>query len=275
MAEKAYPKHAQERTTAGVRRWLAEASSAFVSVFFPAECRLCNKLLTTASRIPICEECLASFEAPTGKKCDVCGQAIGWATAEGERPLCYACRQNTYAFQRARSYGIYEGALVDAILLLKWERIDPFGRWFGERLASLVRREGEILAADVVVPVPLHRDREQQRGYNQAGLISKPLARALGLPHKAVLLMRTRPRPNKQLLSSKERWDSVRGAFATRSGSQVDRKRVLLVDDVMTTGATLDACARALLASGATSVLGLTIARAARTAPPAPDSGTL
>jgi ComF family protein len=105
------------------------------------------------------------------------------------------------------------------------------------------------MAADVVVPVPLHRDRERQRGYNQAGLISKLLARKRGLPYKAVLLMRTRPRPDKQVLSFEERWESVRGAFATHPGSQVDNKRFLLVDDVMTTGATLDACARALLES--------------------------
>ena len=139
----------------------------------------------------------------------------------------------------------------------------------------MVRREAGVLTPDVVVPVPLHWDRERQRGYNQASLISKPLARKLGLPHKAVLLMRTRPRPDKQVLSLEERWESVRGAFATRPGSQVDNKRVLLVDDVMTTGATLDACARALLESGAKSVLGLTVARAARNPLPAPDSGNL
>lgn len=164
---------------------------------------------------------------------------------------------------------------MSAILLLKWERMDPLGRWFAKGLAEMARREGETLVADVVVPVPLHRDRERERGYNQAGLISKPLARKLGLPHKAVLLMRTRPRPNKLVLSLEERWESVRGAFATRPGSQVDNKRVLLVDDVMTTGATLDACARALLDSGAKSVLGLTVARAARNPLPAPDSGNL
>ena len=153
--------------------------------------------------------------------------------------------------------------------------MEPLGAWSADRLAEMADREEDRLAADVVVPVPLHRDRERQRGYNQAGLISKPLARRLGLPHKAVLLMRTRPRPGKQVLTLEKRWESVRGAFATRPGSQVDNKRVLLVDDVMTTGATLDACARALLESGAKSVLGLTIARAARNPLPTPDSGNL
>ncbi|HEX4605403.1 MAG TPA: phosphoribosyltransferase family protein, partial [Candidatus Angelobacter sp.] len=79
-------------------------------------------------------------------------------------------------------------------------------------------------------------------------------------PHQGVLLVRKRPRPEKHLLRSHERWEAVRGAFATRSGSQVDNRRVLLVDDVMTTGATLDACAKAL--RDASSVVGLTVARA-------------
>lgn len=110
---------------------------------------------------------------------------------------------------------------MKAILLLKFEQIQPLGAWFAERLAEVVKGEGELLRADVVVPVPLHRQREKERGYNQAALISKPLARTLRLPHKAVLLMRTRPRPDKHILSLEERWESVRGAFATRPGSQV------------------------------------------------------
>src|SRR5580692_3194283 len=260
----------------GVRGWLAEASDAVVSIFFPAGCRICDQLLVRASRVPFCEDCLDSFEGPPEKKCGICGQGFAWMTVEEGEPLvCQTCKQKTYSFERARSYGVYEGPLVRAILLLKWERMEPLGDWFAGRLAEIVRQESGQLATDVVVPVPLHRDRERQRGYNQASLISKSLARKLGLPHKAVLLMRTRPRPDKQVLTLQERWESVRGAFATRPGSQVDNKRVLLVDDVMTTGATLDACARALLESGAKSVVGLAAARAARNPLPAPDSGNL
>ena len=84
------------------------------------------------------------------------------------------------------------------------------------------------------------------------------------MPYRPVLLMRTKPRPDKHILSLTERWESVRGAFATREGSRVDNLRVLLVDDVMTTGATLDACAKALLEAGAKSVIGLTVARAVK-----------
>jgi len=255
----------------GVRGWLAEAGDAIVSVFFPAGCRICERLLTTASRVPICDACLESFERVPNILCEVCGRPLPGLTLNPEKPpMCPACQDKTYAFDRARSFAVYQGALVRAILLLKFEQIEPLGAWFAQQLAELANAEGERLAADVVVPVPLHRERERERGYNQAALISKPLATRLQLPHKAVLLMRTRARPDKQILSLEERWESVRGAFATRPGSQVDNLRVLLVDDVLTTGATLDACARALREAGAKSVTGLTIARAVRN--PLPSS---
>ena len=251
---------------------LAEVSDAIVSVFFPAGCRICEALLTSASRVPICAQCLASFQRVPGIFCEICGRPLpGLAKKEGEPLLCPACHERAYAFERARSFALYEGAVVRAILLLKFEQIEPLGAWFAERLAELVKAEGDALAADVVVPVPLHRERKRERGYNQAALLSRPLAKKLRLPHKAVLLMRTRARPDKHVLSLEERWESVRGAFATRPGSQVDNLRVLLVDDVLTTGATLDACARALCDAGAKSVIGLTVARAVRN--PLPSSG--
>jgi predicted amidophosphoribosyltransferase len=91
-----------------------------------------------------------------------------------------------------------EDAVVRAILLLKFEQIEPLGAWFRERLAELVKAEDDRLATDVVVPVPLHRERERERAYNQAALLSKPLAKRLRLPHKLVFLMRARARPTRK-----------------------------------------------------------------------------
>ena len=255
----------------GLRAWAAAASDALISVFFPGDCRICGQLLVDSRRVPICDDCFASFQRIPQPSCEICGWPLpGLARKEGEQPLCPICHDKTYSFDRARSFAIYEGPLIRAILLLKFEQIEPLGKWFAERLAELVQSEPQMMAADVIVPVPLHRQRERERGYNQATLLSKPLAKSLRLPHKALLLMRTRARPDKRSLSLEERWESVRAAFATRPGSQVDNLRVLLVDDVMTTGATLDACARALREAGAKSVIGLTVARALRN--PLPSS---
>lgn len=152
--------------------------------------------------------------------------------------------------------------MARAILLLKHEQIEPLGKWFANRLAEVVRREGPRMGADIVVPVPLHRQRSRERGFNQVDLIGRSLAKRLCLPYQSLLLMRSRPRPEKHLLRSEERWETVRGAFAMGNRGRVDNLRILLLDDVMTTGATLDACSRALREAGAHSVVGLTVARA-------------
>lgn len=251
-------------------RWLETLAGALTGVVFPSSCRLCSELLTHASRIPICDACLASVQRVPAEGCEICGQP--WMVPEraGEKSrFCQDCCEQKFAFRCARSFGLYEGALVHAILLLKYERIEPLGAWFATRLAEVVRGEIDKLAADVVVPVPLHPQRKKERGFNQVDLFAEPLSRRLGLPYRPALLMRARPRPEKHLLRNEERWEAVRGAFAIQAGGRVDNLRILLLDDVMTTGATLDACSRALRDAGAESVLGLTVARAVRPASPA------
>lgn len=244
--------------------WFRELRGALLGVVFPAGCLLCRQLLTEPTRLPICNACLDSFEPIGYSVCDICGGPIAPTLLDlaQHRALCRGCKNEQdrpFAFERARSWTLYRGKIVSAILLLKFEDIQPLGLFFARLLAGLALRER--FQADVVVPVPLHRQRERERGYNQAALIAKPLAKLLGLPYKPILLTRVLPRPDKQILSIDERWKSVRGAFATRPGSRIDNQRVLLVDDVLTTGATLDSCAKTLRAAGAQSVLGLTVAR--------------
>jgi ComF family protein len=194
--------------------------------------------------------------------CQCCGRPFEIEPqAQSASGLCRLCRSNFYAFDRARSFALYNDTLAGAIVLLKYEEVTRLGHWFAERLADLIRGAGEEFQADAVVPVPLHPDRRRERGYNQAELIARPLARRLGLKLGAYLLVRTKPRPAQLVLSRSEHWKSVRGAYATRQGVRVDKLRVLLVDDVLTTGATLDACSRVLKKAGAAKVYGLTVAR--------------
>jgi competence protein ComFC len=261
---------------------LRAALDSLASVFFPAPCRICAATLLTASRIPICAECFASFQPIVRPVCACCGRPFLVPAGTVEIPdqlelgkpqqnLCRLCRDRFYAFDITRSFGAYNEALKKAILLLKFEELTCLGDWFASRLAEVVSREPNQFSADVVVPVPLHPDRRRERGYNQAEIIARPLARKLHLKQGAYLLTRTRPRPPRLVLSRKEHWDSVRGAYATREGLRVDKLRILLVDDVMTTGATLDSCARALKKAGAAAVLGLTVARVVA---PSPTSGS-
>ena len=254
-------------------RWLETLAGAVTSVLFPSGCRLCEALLTRADRLPVCGACLESFRKIPEETCTRCGQP--WpegGDVDGDESLCRECRERGFAFDAARSFGVYDGGLARAIVLMKFERIEPLGAWFAKRLAEAARRLPPQFAPDLIVPVPLHRTRQRERGFNQVDLFGRPLAKKLGLPYRPVLLKRERPRPEKHLLHFEERWEAVRGAFVIREGGRVDNLRILLLDDVMTSGATLDACSRALLEAGAKSVAGLTIARAVRQVIPVRES---
>jgi ComF family protein len=244
------------------RNWIRGFADAALSVILPSPCRLCESILLTAERLPVCPACREKMRPIEPPLCWCCGRPFASGlTAESARPLCRLCRNEVYAFDHARSFAAYDDVVVRAIILLKYHAVRPLGRWFAERMVEQVRQEPEIFQADVLVPVPLHLARRRERGYNQAELIARPLARMLGLPLGPLLLVRTRPRPVRQELTRRERWETVRGAYETREGARVDKLRVLLVDDVLTTGATLDACARALRDAGVSRVAALTVAR--------------
>jgi ComF family protein len=258
-----------------VRSRIRGMCEALASLVFPAPCRICKRILDTGNRIPFCHECIEAIKEPLREPlCSKCGRPIvSTIVTEGiSLPLCHLCRSGVYAFEMARSFGAYTPRMSRAILLLKYGNVAPLGGWFARVLAGLIQSRPEDYAADAVVPVPLDRTRFLERGYNQAELIAKPLARLLGIPFRSYLLVRTRPRPNHLRLTRRERWETVRGAYAPCERAPVDKLRVLLVDDVFTTGATLDACSRALKGAGAARVVGLTVARALPLYP-APEAG--
>jgi ComF family protein len=168
---------------------------------------------------------------------------------------CPRCRRRTPLVTLARAIGPYEGTLRAIVHALKYDGRPTLGR----HLAARMREAGaDVLAgADLIVPVPLHRSRERTRGFNQA----RELARHLGLP-VADALERTRRTPSQADLPAAKRHANVRAAFACRRNANVDGRTIVLVDDVSTTGATLNACAAPLLDAGACEVRALTAARA-------------
>jgi ComF family protein len=246
---------------------------AFASVLFPAPCYVCRQPLESASRIPICPACLNSLRRIEAPICRQCGRGFPAVFHPQASPLCHACALGLYRFDVARSFARYDSTMQRIVTLLKYSPAAPLGSWFARQLEPIVRAEDFLPKVSWVAPVPLDRSRLRQRGYNQAELIARPLADRLGLPLATGLLRRLRPRPARQKLSQRERWETVRGAFVAARGAQVDRSHILLVDDVMTSGATLDACAKALRSAGAEAVYAVTVARVLPSGEPA-SSGT-
>jgi len=164
-------------------------------------------------------------------------------------------------FDRARGFGVYEDELRRLVHLLKYDRMLPLAKPLARKMATVLE---SLPLPDLVVPVPLYRVRRWRRGFNQALALSAELGREAAIRSEPSVLRRTRATQPQAGLSYAERKRNVAGAFVVRKPDRVANKTVLVVDDVMTTGATLDACARALKKAGARSVLGLTVARAKR-----------
>ncbi len=232
------------------------AANFLVRVLLAPTCAACDCLLAHPLVSPVCAGCWRSVPTVTPPWCARCGDAVdGWRAVD---PLCARCRRRPPAFTLARSAGRYEGSMRAIVHAFKYER----RRVLAEPLGALMRQAGaDLLAgADAAVPVPLHAFRAWQRGFNQAD----DLARTLGLPVWRAL-RRTRLGTPQAGLPAARRHSNVRGAFELRRWPPRNRLRnavVVLVDDVMTTGATINACTAVLLDAGVRRVGVLTAARA-------------
>ncbi len=193
--------------------------------------------------------------------CSVCRTPFVSAYPLDARGVCSLCRLGLTGYEGAFSYGFYEGPLRRLIHLFKFEGVPSLAAPLGRYLVRALPRDCQF---DVIVPMPLHWYRKWRRGFNQSELLAQEVARKLGLPVSAGALRRKRHAAPQSGLSSAARRRNVAGLFSVADSSQVEGRRVLLVDDVLTTGATAQAAARALKRAGAAQVAVLTIARADR-----------
>jgi ComF family protein len=239
------------------------APTALLDLLYPRECCGCGGMLPFGDRDEFCPECTSRIRVLREPLCRVCGGPVVTPT---QLP-CGGCHQRPPLFRRARSWAYYstdseeKNPVARALWALKYHgRVD-----IGWRLGAALARQCPFVPGehDVVVPVPLHPARVRHRGFNQAWMLAVPVARRLGAPVAGMILRRLRPTASQVTLPERDRLRNVRGAFAVHAQKSLTGRRVLLVDDVFTTGATVTECARALGTASAASVDALTVARAA------------
>jgi ComF family protein len=229
---------------------------AFLNLFWPLRCAGCSADLPFDQPLRFCLWCLGQIEWVSGLTCARCGAML----PDGGRH-CAACLRKKPAFALARSAAVFEGPLREALHAFKYSKRDHLSEDLGTLLFHGWKQYPELHAAQGLIPVPLHFSDRRERGFNQSELLARRLSRLAG--NRPVLpraLRRVRKTRSQTRLSRNERALNVKNAFQGSSGS-LKGKTLLLVDDVCTTGATLDACARALKAAGARKVLALTLAR--------------
>jgi ComF family protein len=281
----------------GFKDLMIRMANALKAVLFPAKCLACRSFfnpeakqggrlfencfqdepLSVSSKKAVfeglmapflCTTCSANFLPVESPFCSSCG--IMFKSREGEDHFCGECLGSPKRFNIARAPGIYDHALLEAIHLLKYRGKIQLARPLGMLLFFSFIALWDEKSTDVVIPVPLHVKRLKKRGFNQALLLVKDwgfYAKTFGieLSHMHVerhLLVRNRWTEPQTGLNRKKRKANIKNAFRIRDAEKLNGKRVLLVDDVYTTGATADECAKVLLGAGARQVDVLTLARA-------------
>jgi ComF family protein len=257
-----------------VVRVLRSPLDSLSCTLLPASCSLCGSPLPQLSSVPICAVCWTEIPALSGAACARCGDGIKEGATPSRSAACRVCRLVTPPFERAVAFGLYQGRMRDAIHALKYDRIrgveSELGRMLAEAIAKLA---GEAPQEMLVVPVPLHRAKYAERGFNQARVLASEALRFLSASHPdwkltlaASTLMRLRATQSQAGLTPRERRLNLKGAFSVSDAARVKSRHILLIDDILTTGATARAAAKALVDAGAESVWVATLARARRVA---------
>jgi competence protein ComFC len=240
---------------AAIRTWL-DAGLAFL---YPEVCQICTAERAGAAEGFVGPNCWQKVHFIKPPFCERCGLPF-----EGELTTpfeCSNCRDMHLHFRSARSAVAASGPVLEAIHRYKYQR----ALWFEPFLADLLIRAAQPELRnekwDWIVPVPLHPTKKREREFNQAERLARPLSRATGIPVNDRLIRRVKPTRTQTLLTRQERATNVRAAFAPRGRPRLDGRRVVLLDDVFTTGATTSACAKVLRSAGAGEVCVWTVAR--------------
>lgn len=252
------------------RSWVRSAAESLFSVLVPSDCRICGEPILNISALPVCPSCLDQLHPILGRVCSICGERVLSAYVEPDSEglsRCPVCRRVDRPFARAVAYGSYDDGLRELIHLLKYNGVRPAARVLGGMLSDAVATIQPCFeqAKIMVIPVPLYKGKRHQRGFNQAELIARHALK--GQPGRERfelvpnLLLRIRETQSQIGLTSQQRSENLRGAFAVSRAHEVIGREVLLVDDVYTTGTTVSQCARVLRKAGAAQVWVATVAR--------------
>lgn len=236
---------------------LAQAAVLFV---YPPTCAGCSNPLDSERSEAFCPTCLLTLELISEPYCPRCG--IPYSTASQTPHLCGGCLGGVHLFDRARATGFYRGLLREIIHRFKYGGQTFLARPLAKILAASGKELTRLHHIDLIVPVPLHSKRLRQRGFNQASLLARRLGSALNIPVDYSSLRRTRWTEPQTGLSRRQRAVNVKGAFALTRPEKIEAKTVLLLDDVLTTGETVNQCVGVLKKDGgAREVVVLTVAR--------------
>ncbi|MBW1689544.1 MAG: ComF family protein [Deltaproteobacteria bacterium] len=237
--------------------------STLLDIIYPPRCPFCGRFVSSAENRchphQVCESCKKALTPITHPLCTICG--IPFSALSGPDHPCENCLRKMPSYDTMRAPYLYAGPIMNAIQRFKYNSETHLAAPLGGLLAAFARTSLTQPEEFVTVPVPLHKHRLRERGFNQSLLLAKAVASELGTPLNCLSLIRKRDTRSQTGLRRKERRKNVANAFSVTSAAIFKGKKVLLVDDVLTTGYTLQECARTLKKFGAREVACITLAR--------------
>ncbi len=236
--------------------------STLFQFLLPPQCPCCEKFLEEGTQ-GFCSSCFSQIRWIDPPFCSICG--IPFVSRKVETHPCGACVTHRRYFTMARALGVFEGSLQEAIHRWKYEGKTYLTPFFAEWMAEGLNRYWEPGSLDLLIPVPLHTRRLRERGFNQALLLVKDLSRRTGIPYRKTILQKKKPTVPQVNLSGVEREKALRRTFHVIEKEELSGLWILLIDDVYTTGATVNECSKVLLKGGAGRVDVLTLAHAMKT----------
>ena len=243
--------------------------TGIADLIYPPRCMTCDEPLEQHDALPFCPSCRAGSNPPFPSLSPLRGPV---SARKGGSPL-RRCLRMDRPYAIARSVGSYEGTLLTAIHRFKYQRKTGIGKILGGIMADFAETLWDMKVFERVVPVPLHRKRLRSRGFNQSVILARALAKRFGIMLDFTSLRREIFTPPQVGLDRKERCANVHGIFTVRHPERIAGRRILLVDDVYTTGSTLEECSRTLIRAKAEAVAVLTMARAVRNIDTPPEPG--
>jgi len=226
--------------------------SSFLNWLYPDRCVFCQEIVKDCHE-EYCESCISDVRIIDKSFCEKCGKLH-----KGDTGLCYDCRKHRHYFTQGRAMFVYDEPVKSSLFGLKFFKHTWIGRKYGLLLGRFFV-EQDLWEVDMIVPVPLHYGRRIERGYNQARIIADYMSPIIDVPVSHKLLSRVKATKPQKDLSDHKRHRNLINAFKVK-GDDARGKRVLLIDDIYTTGATIDGCAKVLKESGAVKVYFLTVA---------------
>ncbi len=236
-----------------------ELKDDFLDFVYPQHCAICKKHLNREEK-DVCDACWNSLVTLPDPFCPYCRSFYEPGTTE-----CCFCQSvnGTIGDRRifmVRSLGRFDDYYKELIHRFKYAKKIPLGRRLGQRLGETINGNSDFLESDFLIPVPLHKSRYRERGFNQSEVVAEEISKITGVSVLKDVLKRKKNTKDQTNLSPQQREENVRGAFVVTAPEMINAKSIILVDDVITTGATLSECARMLKQAGAERILGTTIA---------------